>query len=122
MIKLLSILKEIYVNGDGEIHEDEEYQVIIEIGEIKDTGEKARRVQILFYDIEEQDFIDISEHPTFHYLENMGVGIWVLNPLRKYKGDEEEYEFTNGIHEYEFTNTPELEIFLKKDLKNKIIK
>jgi hypothetical protein len=94
------------------------FEVIVERGELNDEKEtEAKFVQILFFDKEEGDMLDVDTHPDYAYLNKFGAGIWTMEPLEKYDGDEYDYEFTNGSMTFEFNTADEVENFMKTDLK-----
>lgn len=94
------------------------FEVVVERGEL-DNGEEteAKFVQILFFDKEEGDMLDVDTHPDYAYLNKFGAGIWTMEPLEQYNGDDD-YEFTNGSMIFEFNTADEVEYFMKTDLKD----
>ena len=94
------------------------FEVIVERGELNDDKEtEAKFVQILFFDNEEDDMMDVDTNPDYAYLNKFGAGIWIMEPLEQYDGDLD-YEFTNGSMTFDFNTEDEVENFMKTDLKD----
>ena len=111
--------------------ENWEFQLVIEPGYLDDNEEdEAIQVYINWYNEEEDDFVNIDEHPDpkvvtlQNYLKS---SLWTLNPLEEYHGDAD-FTFDTITHVgsdgnikylgeriFEFNNTSELEDFLKND-------
>ncbi len=93
------------------------FEVIVERGELNDEEEiEAKFVQVLFFDEEEGDMMDVDTNPDYAYLNEFGAGVWTMEPLKQYDGDLD-YEFTNGSMTFEFNTADEVENFMKTDLK-----
>jgi hypothetical protein len=110
----------------------EEFKVTVEPGGIEgeDEDDEVARIQILYYDKKQDEWLDVDENPTLDYLNTYleNNNVWLLNPLEPYTGEGEFYFDTKthigdegqmkyfGETTYEFNNIKELEAFLKNDL------
>lgn len=133
MIKLLDILKEsTYINSKGDIEDINNFAVYIEDGDIEDWGGEEDSiegisVQALYYDTNEEEYMDIGEYPNpkkyvtsgdlEEYMTQLGATIWTKNPLEIYKGSGDWEPFGRRTHVYEFKTFEDLENFMENNLK-----
>ena len=134
MIKLIDLLKEsTYVNPKGGIENIKDFQISIEDGEIEDEEGniiEGIEVVVLYYDVEEGEYVNIGEYPNpkkyvasgdlEEYVTQLGATVWTKEPLEIYKDDYYDFEPNGRTYVYEFETFEELENFIEDDLKQEL--
>ena len=107
---------------EAEANSPSPFLITIYSGEFMDNAEKETKfVQILSFDEEEEDWLDVDNYPNLAYLNDLGAGIWTMEPFEQYDGDDyEKYSLGDSSVEFEFNNTDEVENFMKNELKAKL--
>lgn len=102
---------------EAEANKPSPFEVTIYRGYFEDDEEtETKFVQILSFDEEEGDWLDVDEFPDLAYLNDFGAGIWTMEPLEQYDGDDD-YELGDASVTFEFDTADEVENFMKNDLK-----
>jgi hypothetical protein len=105
---------------EAEANSPSPFLINIYSGEFTDDEEKETKfVQILYFDEEEGDWLDVDNYPNLAYLNDFGAGIWTMEPFEQYDGNDD-YEIGDGSIEFEFNTTDEVENFMKNELKAKL--
>ena len=105
---------------EAETNSPSPFLVTIYNGEFTDDEEKETKfVQILSFDEEEGDWLDVDNFPNLAYLNDLGAGIWTMEPFEQYDGNND-YEIGDRSIEFEFDTTDEVENFIKNELKDKL--
>jgi hypothetical protein len=105
---------------EAEANSPSPFLINIYSGEFTDDEEKETKfVQILSFDEEEEDWLDVDNYPNLAYLNDFGAGIWTMEPLEQYDGNDD-YEIGDGSIEFEFNTADEVENFMKNELKAKL--
>ena len=105
---------------EAEANSPSPFLITIYSGEFTDDEEKETKfVQILSFDEEEEDWLDVDNSPNLAYLNDFGAGIWTMEPLEQYDGNDD-YEIGDGSIEFEFNTADEVENFMKNELKAKL--
>lgn len=105
---------------EAEANSPSPFLITIYSGEFMDDAEKETKfVQILSFNEEEGDWLDVDNFPNLAYLNDLGAGIWTMEPFEQYDGNND-YEIGDRSIEFEFDTTDEVENFMKNELKDKL--
>ena len=119
MQQLAGLLNEAFIDDKGNLqdfNDDDSFQISIEEGYIKNKNTKAYFVQILHND-EDGDMLDVDEFSDLAYLNNLGAGVWTIEPLKQYNGNEYD-SIGERYNVFEFDTANEVEDFMKNNLKD----